>query len=96
MGIDSLIRIIELIIKRDLMYFEGRQRCRNCFVPSEKRCSLLRKNMHLEGVNSFLIQQIPFEKGLNVQLSKPEVTKSVSIGQMAKIYQVYLDPLNII
>ena len=47
------------------------------YFPSEKGSSLKGKNLLPLGANSFLLEQIPFEKG--VQERKQEVTKTLSL-----------------
>ena len=50
-------------------------------LPSEKGSILKGKNLLPQGANSFLLELTPFQKGLGVQETKQELTKTVSLVQ---------------
>ena len=50
--------------------------------PTEKESVLKGKNLLPLGANSFLSEQINFQKGIHVEKSKQEVTKVVSLLKM--------------
>ena len=59
-------------------------------VPSEKVSTLKGKNLFPRGTSSVLLDLIPSEKAHEVQESKQEVTKIISLEKKCqKIYQMY-------
>ena len=52
--------------------------CRPIFSPSENCSTLQVKNLHPMGANSFLVEKIPFQKGIGLQKAYLEATKLVS------------------
>ena len=64
--------------------------------PSEKGSTLKGKNLLPKGASSVLIDLIPFENAHEMQESKQEVTKIISLEKSQKIYQMYPDPMHVI
>ena len=63
----------------EYIQFKGHNSVRY-FVPSSGKGSAPEgKNLLPLGANSFLLEQIPFQKGINVQENKQKVTKVVSL-----------------
>ena len=65
------------------------------FVRSEKGATLKEKNLLPLGANSFLLEQTPFQKELDVPELKQEVTKVVSLLKHGEYLQGASSPLKV-
>ena len=61
---------------------------------SEKGSTLKEKNLLPRGTNSFFLELIPFQKGLDVQESKQEVKQVISFVKNGRESPSVLSPLN--
>ena len=67
------------------MHNQGRQLCQIVLPLSEKGSTAKGKTLQPLSSKAFLLEWIPFRKGLDVQESKQEVTKAVSlVSKMAE------------
>ena len=67
--------IMYIHFQTELNYWRGRQFCQNCCFSSEKGSVLKRKNLLPLLSRSFSFRVDPFQKGLDLQDGKLEVTK---------------------
>ena len=95
-GDDPLnLSIQNQIYNGEMIHFQGKQLCQNCFVSFRKGVYSIRKEFVPIGSKFFPYRVNPFQKGLGMQKNKQEVIKVFSLCRNAEKIPNVFTPLNI-